>query len=58
MDANYVNEQADTDGDFPVQAYGRSKYARLSEIKSRYDPANLFRLNPNIEPARVPAPRS
>jgi FAD/FMN-containing dehydrogenase len=53
MDANYVNEQADTEGDFPVEAYGRSKYERLSEIKSRYDPANLFRLNSNIEPARA-----
>jgi FAD/FMN-containing dehydrogenase len=55
MDTNYVNEQADTDGDFPEQAYGSSKYERLREIKARYDPSNLFRLNPNIEPACAPA---
>jgi FAD/FMN-containing dehydrogenase len=51
METNYVNEQADTGGDFPKQAYGSSKYQRLREIKTRYDPTNLFRLNPNIEPA-------
>jgi FAD/FMN-containing dehydrogenase len=50
MDTNYVNEQADTGGDFPEQAYGHSKYRRLSDIKARYDPSNLFRLNANIAP--------
>jgi FAD/FMN-containing dehydrogenase len=57
MDTNYVNEQADTGGDFPEQAYGSSKYARLREIKARYDPTNLFRLNTNIEPAGAAALR-
>jgi FAD/FMN-containing dehydrogenase len=55
MDTNYVNEQADTGGDFPAQAYGNSKYQRLRTIKARYDPANLFRLNANIEPATAVA---
>jgi FAD/FMN-containing dehydrogenase len=55
MDTNYVNEQADTGGDFPEQAYGSSKYRRLREIKTRYDPTNLFRLNTNIEPAGAAA---
>ena len=51
MDTNYINEQADTGGDFPERAYGSAKYQRLREIKARYDPTNLFRLNANIEPA-------
>jgi FAD/FMN-containing dehydrogenase len=55
MATNYVNEHADTGGDFPEQAYGRSKYQRLREIKRRCDPANLFRLNANIEPAGAAA---
>ena len=56
MDTNYVNEQADTGGNFPEQAYGGSKYRRLRDIKARYDPTNLFRLNANIEPAGAAAP--
>ncbi len=55
MDTNYVNEQADTGGGFPEQAYGRAKYQRLRNIKARYDPTNLFRLNANIEPAGAAA---
>jgi hypothetical protein len=30
-------------------AYGEN-YGRLVSLKSEYDPANLFRLNQNIEP--------
>jgi len=32
-------------------AYGTANMDRLRRIKARYDPDNLFRLNPNIAPA-------
>jgi hypothetical protein len=48
---SYVNEQSETG--LAASVYGEEKYRRLAEIKGRYDPANLFRLNQNIEP-RLP----
>jgi FAD/FMN-containing dehydrogenase len=50
MATNYVNEQTDTG--VAEGAYGAAKYRRLAELKDRYDPTNVFRLNQNIEPAR------
>jgi len=32
-------------------AFGPQAYARLQEIKRKYDPTNLFRMNQNIQPA-------
>jgi hypothetical protein len=32
------------------EAYG-GRYERLRELKSTWDPENLFRMNQNIEPA-------
>jgi hypothetical protein len=36
------------------EAYPGSTWERLEEIKGRYDPTNLFRLNQNIRPAARP----
>ena len=33
------------------EAYPAATYRRLAEVKRRYDPTNLFRLNQNIAPA-------
>ena len=32
-------------------AYRPSTYERLVQLKNKYDPTNLFRLNQNIPPA-------
>lgn len=50
MQGNYVNEQADFGRDVALSAYGQSKYDKLAQLKARFDPANLFSLNQNIEP--------
>jgi FAD/FMN-containing dehydrogenase len=39
------------EGQERVQASYRGNYARLAQIKKRYDPDNLFRSNQNIHPA-------
>ncbi|MCX4701707.1 FAD-binding oxidoreductase [Streptomyces sp. NBC_01373] len=45
----YVNFMDGDDQD-RVRANYRSNYTRLTDIKRRYDPGNLFRLNHNIAP--------
>jgi FAD/FMN-containing dehydrogenase len=47
---SYVNFLVD-EGQERVEASYRDNYARLREIKKRYDPTNLFQLNQNIRPA-------
>lgn len=46
----YVNFMMD-EGQERVQATYRENYQRLAEIKSKYDPKNVFRVNQNIRPA-------
>jgi len=41
-----MDEGADT-----VKAAYRDNYARLAQIKAKYDPSNLFHVNQNIMPA-------
>jgi FAD/FMN-containing dehydrogenase len=48
--AAYVNFLGDEGEERIHQAYPRSTWDRLADIKSRYDPTNLFRLNQNIPP--------
>jgi FAD/FMN-containing dehydrogenase len=51
LDGAYVNFMMDDEADGRVQATYGENYARLAEVKRRYDPANLFRVNQNIAPA-------
>jgi FAD/FMN-containing dehydrogenase len=44
--AAYVNYASD----FDAEDYGTERYARLREVKRRYDPENRFRFNHNISP--------
>ena len=46
----YVNFFTADESERVVQAYGVN-YARLQEIKQRYDPDNLFRMNMNVSPS-------
>jgi hypothetical protein len=47
----YVNFLSDDDGEDRVRAaYGATKFERLVQLKSKYDPQNLFQMNKNIKP--------
>jgi FAD/FMN-containing dehydrogenase len=46
----YVNMMMD-EGQERVKASYGANYDRLAQVKAKYDPANLFRVNQNIEPA-------
>ncbi|MDI7864762.1 FAD-binding oxidoreductase [Rhizobiaceae bacterium n13] len=51
----YVNFMPEDEPDRVEAAYGVN-YRRLAEVKRRYDPANLFRMNQNIRPKEAPRP--
>jgi FAD/FMN-containing dehydrogenase len=46
----YVNEIAHDDSASCVRAVYGNNYSRLSDLKKRFDPANLFRMNANVVP--------
>ncbi|HEX6149237.1 FAD-binding oxidoreductase [Nocardioides sp.] len=51
----YVNTLGDDGNDGVRLAYPPATLARLTALKDRYDPANVFHLNQNIPPSAPPA---
>lgn len=49
MGGGYVNMFMDEGDEFVKAAY-RDNYSQLAQIKAKYDPQNLFRVNQNIKP--------
>ncbi|MBI1260005.1 MAG: FAD-binding protein [Chloroflexi bacterium] len=47
----YLNMMMDEGTDTVKTAY-RDNYARLAQVKAKYDPQNFFHINQNIKPAR------
>jgi hypothetical protein len=46
----YINFLTQEESDRIAFAYGGT-YQKLVEVKTKYDPANLFRMNQNVKPA-------
>ena len=47
----YVNMMMEDEGEERIRAAYRGNYDRLTRVKKRYDPDNLFHINQNIPPA-------
>jgi FAD/FMN-containing dehydrogenase len=47
----YLNFEQDEGADHVRAGFSPEKYARLVELKDKYDPNNLFRVNQNIAPS-------
>jgi hypothetical protein len=52
--ASYVNFTGEASDQYVRASYPPATYARLTAVKDRYDPTNLFRLNQNIPPSVAP----
>jgi len=53
----YVNFLTQEEGDDRIRAAYGDNYARLAEVKRKWDPGNLFRVNKNIAPRSAVASR-
>ena len=51
VDGVYLNFTNEDDDDRIRRTYGPERFARLQALKDKYDPTNLFHLNPNIPPS-------
>jgi hypothetical protein len=47
---SYINHIADDDRAEKVRASYGTNFDRLRQVRAKYDPGNLFRMNPNIAP--------
>ena len=56
LEGGYVNFLMDDEADGRVAATYGGNYARLAQVKRRYDAATLFRVNQNILPAPLAEP--
>jgi FAD/FMN-containing dehydrogenase len=52
---SYINFQTEDEGVDRIRAAYRKNYDRLVEVKSKWDPQNLFRANKNISPGKQAA---
>ncbi|HUG13819.1 MAG TPA: BBE domain-containing protein [Thermomicrobiales bacterium] len=48
----YINFMTDDDGQERIKATYGGDYDRLAQVKTQYDPGNVFRVNQNIRPGR------
>jgi len=54
MGGGYVNFMMGDEGDARVSATYGGNFERLTAVKRKYDPNNLFRVNQNIRPTKGP----
>jgi FAD/FMN-containing dehydrogenase len=51
----YLNFEQDEGAQHVRAGFSPDKYARLTALKDKYDPENLFQINQNIAPAPASA---
>ncbi|HET7238172.1 MAG TPA: BBE domain-containing protein, partial [Terrimicrobiaceae bacterium] len=53
----YINFLTEEEGDDRIRAAYGKNHAQLVELKTKWDPCNLFRMNKNIAPRNISTPR-